>query len=79
MTGEARRGLWGGVRGSRWEGWIVGACGAIQSSWPVSWLAGGKVFDVWSVAESWARGRSGTEKGEIFAADGLGGFESSGV
>ena len=31
--------MWGGVRGGFREGWIVGACGAIQSSWPV---AGGR-------------------------------------
>jgi hypothetical protein len=34
------------------EGWIVGACGAIQSSWRFRgrWC---KVFDLWIEAESW--------------------------
>lgn len=35
VTCEARRGLWSAGCGGFWEGWIVGACVAIQSSWPV--------------------------------------------
>lgn len=34
---------------------------------------GRKVFAIWSEAELWASGRSGTEKGEVFAAGGAAG------
>ncbi len=42
VTCEARRGLWSAGCGGFREGWIVGACGAIQSSWSVSRLAGAR-------------------------------------
>ena len=62
MTGEARRGLWGGVRGGSREGWIVGACGAIQSSWLVLLAGGGEVFGLWSKAKSRSDGDAAERK-----------------
>ena len=64
VTGEARRLLWMAGRGGFWEGWIVGACEAIQSSRCVFWRKA-QVFGVWSEVESWPGGRSATEEGEV--------------
>jgi hypothetical protein len=68
VTCEARRGLWSAGCGGFWEGWIVGACGAIQSSWSVPWPAWAK-FSTFGVQRSRGpAGRSGDGKGRKLCA-----------
>ena len=73
VTGEARRGLWGGMRG--WSAGRLDRRSLRSDSIFVAFpLAGGKVFAVWSEAESGQRRDVAERKAAKSSRGGAGGL-----